>query len=211
LSFYIWVVRDHQNLAAIAAAAVRERLGEGLHPRVALQLSPPWMLAEILRDGPPVPTLRTLALVTGDRRGRILTDDGYDAGVRDRDSSLHRGAVFYPGDLVAPLLSKRLGGVLALAHSDAPPDAYAARFIRGRCVGSIYLRDRERLVRFDGVGLRSIDEPGVIPEGDRAGVLLGGLSRFTGEPLRADHDEQVTLADVLGWGPEEGEPIPLEI
>ena len=211
MSFYVWVVRDHQGLDVTIADAVRGRLGEGMHPAAALQISPPWTPAELLREGPPVPTLRTVALVSRDRRGRILTDAGFEAAQEDRDSSTRRGAVFYPGDLVAPRLSRRLGGVLALAHSDAPADAYSARFISGRCVGSIYLRDRERLARFDGSGLRTIDEPGLIPEGDRAGVLLGGMSRFLGETLSADHEERVTLADVLGWGPEEGELIPLAI
>jgi len=211
LSFYVWVVHDHRDLGETAASAVRERLGEGMHPGAAIRISPPWTPAELLRSGPPLPVLRTIALVSRDRRGRILTDAGFEAGLSDRDSSTHRGAVFYPGDLVAPLLSRRLGGVLALAHSDAPADAYIARFISGRCVGSVYFRDREHIARFDGAGLREIDEPTMIPEGDRAGVLLAGLSRFLGEPLLADHEEQVTLADTIGWGPEEGEMIPLTV
>lgn len=210
MSFYVWIVRDHADLEATVEAVLRERFGEGLHPGAALQFSAPWFPNELLRNGPPVPALRTVGLVTRDRRGRMLTDKAFEIGVRHPDSSIHRGAPFYPGDLAASRLSRRLGGLLALAHSDHPTEAYAARFVAGKCVGAIYLRDRERLARFDGSGVQEFEEPSLFPERDRAGVLLGGLTHFIGEPLNAEVEERLTLADVIAWGVEEGELLPLE-
>lgn len=211
MSFHVWIAPDRPQLTALVAGAARQRLGPDLHPGALLVVSPPWVPADLVRSGPPRPVLRTATLDSLDHRGRVLTDRGYRDGARAPDSPLRRGADFLPEELVSPRLSRILGGVLALAHADQPPMAYAAHHVGGRCRWSVFLREGERLARYDGHGVGEIDLSGGLEyaEGDRAGVLLAGLSRLVGAPLRPGDDERLTLADHIGWGPEEGEALRL--
>ena len=62
MSFYLWVVRDHQELERALVAEVRARLGAGLQYGAMLKISPTWTPAEVIRKGPPLPPLRSVAL-----------------------------------------------------------------------------------------------------------------------------------------------------
>ncbi len=213
MSFYVWIALDRPGLGPAVAALIRRHLGGALHPGALLRVSPPWAPSQLLRGGPALPILRTLRLDSRDRRGRVLSDRAYREGLRAAEADRCRGADFVPEERLGPALSRELGGMLALAHSDHPPAAYAAHYAAGRCRWSVALRGGEVLLRYDGEGLTTTDVSGgrAYPEGDRAGVLLAGLTRLLGAPLSPGDDERLTLADAIAWGPEEGGVLPLVI
>ncbi len=212
MSFYAWIALDRPGLIEAVAGVIRRHLEGALHPGALLRASPPWTPLQLLRGAPALPGLRTLSLGSRDRRGRVLSERGYRE-VLPGAAAQRRGADFVPEELLGPALSRELGGLLALAHSDHPPAAYAAHYTAGRCRWSVALRGGEELLRYDGEGLAAIDLSGgrAYPEGDRAGVLLAGLARLLGEPLSPGEDERLILADAIAWGPEEGEALPLVI
>ncbi len=209
MHFTCWVVRDAPDLAIEAARSWAERFGpEDLvfGAALGLRLSPSWVPRDLFRCGPDLPRLRTLAWVHPAGRGRLLRDETLDRLVRDPRGSVERGAEPFAADAAAAVLSRRLGGVLALSHRDQPAMAYTADFRQGRCERSIYFVPGERLARYDGRDAIVRDGPiTCLPEQDRAGVLLLALQRFVFETWEVEADERLILPELLGWGPEEGE------
>jgi hypothetical protein len=211
LQFYLWLALDRPGFESIVLEAARGALGADAHPGAVLRISEPFAPAELLRAGPPEPWLRAVGVTSRDRRGRVLTDDGLDrnaAAILDAD---RRGAEFWAGDIAAGPASKALGALVAVAHSDEPPLAYMARFRGGRCEASTTLIASERLSRYDGHRTHTERRPGVFPERDRAGVLLAGLEHLAGARIPLEEEERLTLAEILGWLPEEGEEHPLDV
>jgi len=207
--FSCWIVRDTPDLLREATRSWAERFGPGdLVPGAALgiRVSPPWVPQDLFRQAVRVPVLRTLALVHPAGRGRLLQDQALERLVLDPRGSVERGAEPFAGDAVAAVLSRRIGGVLALAHRDRSPMAYTADFRQGRCVRSTYFVPGERLARFDGRQAVCFEGPKVdLPERDRAGVLLLSLQRFAMDEWPVDPDERLTVPELLGWGPEAGD------
>lgn len=209
MHFTCWIVRDTPDLLREATRSWAERFGaEDLVPGAALgiRVSPPWVPQDLFRHAARVPVLRTLALVHPAGRGRLLRDDALARLVADPRGSVERGAEPFAGDAAAAVLSRRIGGVLALAHRDRSAMAYTADFRQGRCVRSTYFVPGERLARFDGRQAVAWDGPRIaLPEQDRAGVLLLALQRFAMDEWDVDPDERLTVPELLGWGPEEGD------
>ena len=209
MHFTCWIVRDTPDLLAQVTPSWAERFGsEDLVPGAALgiRVSPPWVPRDLFRHAEAVPVLRTLALVHPAGRGRLLGDEALERLVQDPRGSVERGAEPFAGDAAAAVLSRHLGGVLALAHRDRSPMAYTADFREGRCVRSTYLVPGERLARFDGRQTACFDGGRVdLPEQDRAGVLLLSLQRFVFDQWAVDPDERLTVPELLGWGPDEGD------
>ncbi len=209
MHFSCWIVRDAPDLLREVTRAFAERFSDtDLVPGAALgaRVSPPWTPGDLFRRAPRTPVLRTLALVHPAGRGRLLRDEALERLVADPRGSVERGAEPFAGDAVAAVLSRRIGGVLAVAHRDRSPMAYTADFRQGRCVRSTYFVPGERLSRFDGRQAVTFEGPRLtLPEQDRAGVLLLSLQRFAMEEWLVDPDERLIVPEVLGWGPEEGE------
>ena len=209
MHFTCWIVRDTADLLGLTARAWAESFGaEDLVPGAVLgvRVSPPWVPRDLFRRGPEVPVLRTLALVHPAGRGRLLQDEALDRLVADPRSSVGRGAEPFAGDRAAAVLSRHVGGVLALAHRDRSPMVYTADFRQGRCVRSTYYVPATCLSRFDGQRAVTFDGPRLqLPEEDRAGVLLLALQRFAMEEWSVDFEERLSLPELLGWGPEEGD------
>jgi hypothetical protein len=209
MHYSCWIVRDTPDLLQETTRSWAERFGEQdlvSGAALGIRLSPPWVPRDLFRHAQRVPILRTLALVHPAGRGRLLTDEALDRLVRDPRGSVERGAEPFAGDAVAAVLSRRIGGVLVLAHRDRTPMAYSADFRQGRCVRSTYYVPGERLARFDGVQAACFKGHRVtLPEQDRAGVLLLALKRFVFDEWQVDPDERLMVPELLGWGPEEGD------
>ncbi len=208
MHFTCWIVRDTPGLLGLTSRSWAESFtAEDLVPGATLgiRVSPPWVPRDLFRRASGVPVLRTLALVHPVGRGRLLREEALDRLVVDARGSVRRGAEPFAGDAAATVLSRHVGGVLALAHRDRSPMAYAADFRQGRCVRSTYFVPGERLSRFDGQrAVTSSAQPLRLPEEDRAGVLLLALQRFAMEEWEVDVEERLSLPELLGWGPEEG-------
>ena len=81
--------------------------------------------------------------------------------------------------------------------SDGGKLAYCAMYREHRLRWSLYLQDGVRLVRCDGAGLTVQEPPGLLPEGDRLGVLLAGFRQWLREPLELSSEDRLTLPDTL--------------
>ncbi len=209
MHFTCWIVRDTPDLLVEAARSLAERFAsKDLVPGAVLgiRVSPCWVPRDLFRHADESPLLRTLALMHPSGRGRLLRDEALERLVQDPRGSVGRGAEPFAGDEAAAVLSRRVGGVLALAHRDRSPMAYAADFREGRCVRSTYFVPGERLARFDGRHAACFDGPRLeLPERDRAGILLLALQRFVFQEWTVDEDERLTVPELLGWGPERGD------
>jgi len=204
VQFYLWVALDRPGLAAVAAHTLGATFGADLHPAAQLRVSGTWRPVDLFPAGPPLPVLRSIGLVSADRRGRLVSDRALGALAEDPSGSAARGLPLYAGEAAAPRLGQRRGGLRSLGWRDQPPLACAGLFRGGGCAWSLALTPRIQLARFDGqVVVRG--RPGAFPEGDRAGVLIEGLSRLIGARLMLDGPERLTLPDALGWMVEEGE------
>jgi hypothetical protein len=122
----------------------------------------------------------------------VYTDDALARHART--SAGRRHAPAHP----AESLAAELGSALVLQHSDAGRSAWASVWADRRLRWSVLLEDGKRVVRCDGHAVVVESPPRIVPEGDRAGVLLAGWDRLLHEPLVVGDDERLWFADELG-------------
>jgi hypothetical protein len=94
-------------------------------------------------------------------------------------------------------VADRLPGALVLVHSDAGRSAYASIWRERHFRWSLRLDDGLTAVRSDGQVVMVESPPKQVPEGDRTGVLLAGLSRLIGENLQVTAADRFVVPDVL--------------
>lgn len=213
MSLRAWICLDQPDAERLALAAVREALPAArLHPaaRLFLQLAGPFTPNELFRRASPLPPrLRLFALRNDDRRGRLLDPLGEEALSLAPQGPVARGGLPWVEELACPALSKRLGACLLLCWEESPSLAYAALYRQGRCSWSLALRPFKDVVRFDG-GRAWHDKGRLAADGDRAEILRLGLEKLLTEPVPLDHDEALTLPDLLGEALLGAPRLPLE-
>jgi hypothetical protein len=196
--FYCWLALDRPDLETQVHAVLDPALAQA--PRVPwaeplVQVGPVFAPSELFRRGPPFPALRAISIDVRDRRGRLLTPDALDVLVQAPAGPVDRGAAPFEAEVFAPRLSKALGGLVALGWRDRPAMAYAARFQQGRCGWSVAVSD-DGVARWDGTQVTRMPRR-VLPEGGRCQVLIQGVERLVGEPLRPEPDELLAVPELI--------------
>lgn len=198
MHFYCWLALDRPDLDAQVHTALDPALARA--PRVPwadpqVRIGPAFAPSELVRRGPPFPALRAISIDVGDRRGRLLTPDALEGLLNAPAGPVDRGAAPFEAEVFAPRLSRALGGLVALGWRDRPAMAYAARFLQGRCAWSVAVSDDD-VARWDGAQVTRMPRR-VLPEGGRCQVLLQGVERLVGEPLRAEPDELLATPELI--------------
>ena len=162
-----------------------------LHPwaELAVGVVGPWRPA----DRWPGSTERLLWTVCFHTPGdAVYTDEALARHARTAAGRRHAPA--HP----AEALAADLGSALVLQHSDAGRSAWVSVWAERRLRWSLLLEDGKRVVRCDGHAVMIEAPPRVVPEVDRAGVLLAAWERLLLDPLVVTDDERLWLADTLG-------------
>jgi hypothetical protein len=155
---------------------------------LVLAVTGPWRPAELWPLAPER-CLWTLTLLEG---RECFTGSGTARAGRVGGME-RRQAVVTPLEAVADGLS----GGLILVHSDAGRSAYAAVWRERHLRHSLRLDDGRVCVRCDGQAVIVESPPKHLPEGDRTGVLLDGLSRLVGERVEVEPADRFVVPDVL--------------